>query len=117
VPHCGILSTPPLPYSVRKLLIINDLREGCGFKILSVLDLAAESSQHWSYGRILDDFFGFISYDGILAVLLISVLFVGNERAGCCPVLSPSTIVRHGRAILCKAGFVVSHPCRDKAAA
>jgi hypothetical protein len=38
------LSTPS-PYSVKRFLVFNGLREACGAKILSALDLAAESSQ------------------------------------------------------------------------
>ena len=39
---------PPSPDSVRKFLIFNELREGCGAKILSALGLAADSSQQRS---------------------------------------------------------------------
>jgi hypothetical protein len=37
---------------VDKLLAFNHLQMGIHTKIFSVKDLAAESSQHWTYGRI-----------------------------------------------------------------
>ena len=39
---------PPLPISVTKFLILNGLQEGYDAKFLSVLDLAADSSQQRS---------------------------------------------------------------------
>ena len=41
-------SYPPPPDSVRRFLIFNELREGCVAKILSALELAADSSQQRS---------------------------------------------------------------------
>ncbi len=56
---------PPSPDSVKKFPVFNGLREGCGAKILSALDLAAESSQQRSYRRIWGQFVHFVSHCGV----------------------------------------------------
>jgi hypothetical protein len=66
---CNILwfLTTPTPDSVKKILIFKGLRDGCGAKILSSLDLAAESSQHWSYGPLSTVSCVFVLHCGIRA--------------------------------------------------
>jgi hypothetical protein len=67
VSYCG-MPTLPSPDSVKKFIIFNGLRERCGAKILLALDLAAEYSQHWSYGWLCGDFGVFVSHCGVRAL-------------------------------------------------
>ena len=50
---------PPHPYSVNKFLVFNRLQSSYRAKILSAMDLAADSSQERSYGLFSSRIAGF----------------------------------------------------------
>jgi hypothetical protein len=49
----GLALIPPSPYSVRKFLILMDLANRGGAKLLKALELSAESSQERTYSACL----------------------------------------------------------------
>ena len=79
---------PPLPISVTKFLILNGLQEGYDAKFLSVLDLAADSSQQRSCRRILgrSELFGITSWYVLFVGRHVRALHELGSSFNCAPV-------------------------------
>ena len=86
----GFAGVPHSPYSVGKFLILKDLANRLGAKILRTLGLAAESSQERTYGSSLVELFARPSFyfssivqeakEIICKVTLGSLRLIGHEQ-------------------------------------